>query len=52
MISPSIQVENRLIIPRLESIRITRTLALHDQGTTLQTEWCSRNLAYLPIWAS
>jgi hypothetical protein len=33
MFSPSIQVENRLIIPRLESIRITRTVHLHDPAS-------------------
>ncbi len=35
MVSPSIQVENRLIIPRLESIRITRTVDLHDHEEAL-----------------
>jgi hypothetical protein len=30
MISPSHQVENRLIIPGLELIRINRTFRLHD----------------------
>ena len=32
MISSSNQVENELIIPRLESIRITRTVHIHDRA--------------------
>jgi hypothetical protein len=42
MISPSIQVENRLIIPRLDRIGINRTIALHDptlHDTNRRSRW-------------